>query len=79
MSFACYTFYFFYNIFKCTFYFRGTLFKPEEALKIGLVDELASDNNDLLAKAEKYITGFAKIPSKFQNYKSSPNAELLFY
>ncbi|XP_031782502.1 enoyl-CoA delta isomerase 1, mitochondrial isoform X2 [Nasonia vitripennis] len=40
---------------------RGTLFKPQEALNIGLVDELASDKSDAISKCEKYITGFARI------------------
>lgn len=43
---------------------RGTLFTPEEALKIGLVDELATNKDDLMAKSEKYIASYAKIPSR---------------
>ncbi|XP_058805801.1 enoyl-CoA delta isomerase 1, mitochondrial-like [Phymastichus coffea] len=43
---------------------KGMLFKPEEALKIGLIDELASDKNDALAKCEKYISEYAKIPAE---------------
>lgn len=42
---------------------RGSLFTPQEALDIGLVDELASDKEDAIAKCEKYINGFAKIPA----------------
>ncbi|KAL7300316.1 hypothetical protein TKK_0006945 [Trichogramma kaykai] len=43
---------------------RGSLFKPDEALKIGLIDEIASDKNDALAKSQKYITSYARIPSE---------------
>uniref|UniRef100_A0ABD2XB21 Enoyl-CoA delta isomerase 1, mitochondrial n=1 Tax=Trichogramma kaykai TaxID=54128 RepID=A0ABD2XB21_9HYME len=44
--------------------YRGSLFKPDEALKIGLIDEIASDKNDALAKSQKYITSYARIPSE---------------
>ncbi|XP_014219473.1 enoyl-CoA delta isomerase 1, mitochondrial [Copidosoma floridanum] len=40
---------------------RGSLFKPQDALKIGLIDEIASDKNDTIAKCEKYISSYAKI------------------
>lgn len=43
---------------------RGTLFTPEEALNINLVDELASNKDDAIAKCEKYINGFDKIPAE---------------
>ncbi|XP_014232185.1 enoyl-CoA delta isomerase 1, mitochondrial-like [Trichogramma pretiosum] len=43
---------------------RGSLFKPDEALKIGLIDEIASDKNDALAKSQKYITSYARIPTE---------------
>ncbi|XP_051166402.1 enoyl-CoA delta isomerase 1, mitochondrial-like [Leptopilina boulardi] len=43
---------------------RGTLFTPEEALNINLVDELASDKADAIAKCEKYINSFDKIPAE---------------
>lgn len=43
---------------------RGTLFKPKEALEIGLVDELASDKADALKKCQDYIESFKNIPSK---------------
>lgn len=39
----------------------GTLFKTEEALKVGLIDEIATDKNDGLQKAEKFFTRFAKV------------------
>lgn len=41
----------------------GRMFTTDEALKIGLVDELASDKADALAKAEKFLNRFAKIPN----------------
>lgn len=40
----------------------GRLFKTDEALKVGLIDEIAADKNDGLAKAEEFIKRFAKIP-----------------
>lgn len=39
----------------------GKMFTTDEALKIGLIDEVASDANDAIAKAEKFIGQFAKI------------------
>lgn len=41
---------------------QGKMFSTEEALKIGLVDELASDKADALAKCEKFVESFRKIP-----------------
>ncbi|XP_046751163.1 enoyl-CoA delta isomerase 1, mitochondrial-like [Diprion similis] len=41
---------------------RGSLYSPAEALKIGLVDELASNKEDAIGKCENYIESFAKIP-----------------
>ena len=40
----------------------GTLFKTEEALKIGLVDEVAQSKEEAIEKAEKFLNKFAKIP-----------------
>lgn len=40
----------------------GRLFKTEEALKVGLIDEIASDKNDGIVKAEAFIKKFARIP-----------------
>lgn len=40
----------------------GRMFTAEEALKSGLVDELAADKADALAKAENFIKTFAQIP-----------------
>lgn len=39
----------------------GKLFTVDEALKVGLIDEVATDKNDAIAKAEKFLTQFAKI------------------
>lgn len=41
---------------------QGRMFSTEEALKVGLVDELASDKADALARCEKFLEGFRKIP-----------------
>lgn len=40
----------------------GTLFETDEALKIGLVDELAKDKPDAIAKCEAFLDKFKKIP-----------------
>lgn len=40
----------------------GRLFKTDEALKIGLVDEIAADKNEALAKSEAFISRFTRIP-----------------
>lgn len=40
----------------------GTLFKTEEALKIGLIDEIAVDKADAVAKCETFLNRFKKIP-----------------
>lgn len=45
--------------------FRGSLYTPEEALNIGLVDELATDKADVIGKCEKYISTFAKISREY--------------
>lgn len=39
----------------------GRMFTTEEALKVGLIDEVATDKNDLMTKAENYLLQFAKI------------------
>jgi len=39
----------------------GRLFTTEEALKIGLIDEVARDKADAVAKAEKFLVGISKI------------------
>lgn len=43
---------------------RGTLFTPQEALKIGLVDELASSKEDAIAKGEKFLQSFKGVPGE---------------
>lgn len=40
----------------------GRLFKTEEALKVGLIDDIAKDKNEGIAKAEEFIKRFARIP-----------------
>lgn len=40
----------------------GTLFQTDEALKIGLIDEIASDKADAVAKCEAFLKRFSKIP-----------------
>lgn len=38
------------------------MFTTEQAQQIGLVDELATDKADAVAKCEKFLEGFRKIP-----------------
>lgn len=40
----------------------GKMFTTDEALKVGLIDEVATDKNDLIAKSEAFLAQFAKIP-----------------
>lgn len=40
----------------------GRMFTTEQAQQIGLVDELATDKADALAKCEKFLESFRKIP-----------------
>ncbi|EFN66810.1 3,2-trans-enoyl-CoA isomerase, mitochondrial [Camponotus floridanus] len=42
---------------------RGSLFKPEEALQIKLVDELAKDKTDAIEKCKNYILSYNNIQS----------------
>ncbi|XP_072744638.1 enoyl-CoA delta isomerase 1, mitochondrial isoform X2 [Anoplolepis gracilipes] len=42
---------------------RGSLFKPEEALQIKLVDELARDKADAIEKCKNYILSYNNISS----------------
>ena len=39
------------------------MFKPEEALQIKLVDELARDKADAIEKCKKYILSYDNIPA----------------
>ncbi|KAJ9580123.1 hypothetical protein L9F63_004196, partial [Diploptera punctata] len=41
----------------------GRMFSTEEAYKVGLVDEVATDKNDALVKAEKFLSGMSKVPT----------------
>lgn len=41
---------------------RGSLFKSEKALQIGLVDELAKDKTDAIEKCKNYILSYDNIP-----------------
>lgn len=41
---------------------QGKMFTTDEALKVGLVDELAADKADAIAKCEKFIESFRRIP-----------------
>lgn len=41
---------------------NGTLFSTDEALKIGLIDEIASDKSEAIIKCEKYLNRLKKIP-----------------
>ncbi|XP_012223448.1 enoyl-CoA delta isomerase 1, mitochondrial-like [Linepithema humile] len=42
---------------------RGLQFKPEKALQLGLVDELAKDKADAIEKCKNYILSYANIDS----------------
>jgi Delta3-Delta2-enoyl-CoA isomerase len=39
----------------------GTMFTTDEALRIGLIDEIATDKADAIAKCEKFLLNFQKI------------------
>ena len=39
----------------------GRLFKTDEALKVGLIDETASDKEEAMVKSTKYFEEFTKI------------------
>lgn len=41
---------------------QGRMFTTEEALKIGLIDDVASDKTECLAKSEQFIESFRRIP-----------------
>jgi Delta3-Delta2-enoyl-CoA isomerase len=40
----------------------GTLFKSDEALRIGLIDEIAVDKAEAIAKSETFLLKFQNIP-----------------
>lgn len=39
----------------------GTMFKTDEALKVGIIDEIATDKADAIKRCEQFILQFAKI------------------
>lgn len=39
----------------------GTMFSTDEALKVGLIDEVANDKADAIKRCEKFLLQFAKI------------------
>lgn len=39
----------------------GTMFTTDEAAKIGLIDEVASDKADAIKRCEKFLLQFAKV------------------
>jgi len=41
----------------------GTLYPTDEALKMGLIDEVATDQADARARCEKFLSKFAKVPA----------------
>lgn len=49
----------------------GQLFKTEEALKIGLIDEIASDKAQALSKAEAFLSRYEMIPPVARGYTKS--------
>jgi 3,2-trans-enoyl-CoA isomerase len=42
----------------------GRMFTTNEALNIGLIDEVATDKADAVAKAEKFLISISKISRK---------------
>lgn len=40
----------------------GMIYSTEDALSIGLIDEIAYDKNDAIAKCEKFLEKFSSIP-----------------
>ncbi|KAI4498241.1 hypothetical protein M0802_006727 [Mischocyttarus mexicanus] len=46
---------------------KGTLFNPNTALNIGLVDELVNDKSEAIEKCLKYISSYDRIPRAARN------------
>lgn len=46
----------------------GTMFTTDEAAKIGLIDEVASDKQDAINRCEKFLAQFAKIPAEARTF-----------
>lgn len=42
----------------------GTMFTTDEALKVGLIDEIANDKSDAIKRCEQFLLQFAKISSE---------------
>lgn len=43
---------------------QGTIFNTEEALKIGLIDEIANDKNEATEKSLKFLNRYKNIPKE---------------
>lgn len=46
----------------------GRLFKTDEALKIGLIDEIATDTTEGFKRANKFLAKFEAIPNLARSY-----------
>merc|ERR1711990_414049 len=58
----------------------GSLFSPEEAFKLGLVDQIVESSNKLEIKAEEEVLKFIKIPKKaFQTTKETLRKDKVEY
>lgn len=58
----------------------GTLFASDEALKLGLIDELATDENDARARCEAFLKKSFKIPASARSLtKQNFRGETLQY
>ena len=61
----------------------GLLYSSDDALKINLIDEIANDEKDLIARAEKQMLQWVKIPSNEITVRyyinSQINALLIIY
>lgn len=45
----------------------GKLFTTDEALRIGMIDEIAADRAEAIAKCEAFLSRYQKIPSSARN------------
>ena len=43
---------------------QGTIFNTEDALKIGLIDEIAEDKNEATEKCLKFLSRYKNIPKE---------------
>lgn len=46
----------------------GTLFSTEEALKVGLIDDIAQDKTECIQKCEKFLLKFKNISPVAREY-----------